>query len=105
MAWSVIRLWKPISGKGQSLSLSTGTAGNFTAVGAQTYAVAIRLAYAATPYMAFVRVGGGSAAAETDFPICSNDPPQLIACGAGDVVSVYQASGSTQTAYLAELTP
>lgn len=101
-----VRYGRPISGSGQTKSLTTAVAASFTKVGSQTYAVAIRLTYAATPFMAYVRISaaGSNAAANTDYPICSNDPPQVLACAPGDIVSVYQASGSTQSVELCELT-
>jgi len=101
-----VRPWRPILGSGQTEALTSGTAANFAAVGSETYAVAVRLAPAATAYIAFIRISGSgaSAAAEKDYPISSSDPPQILACGPGDVVSVYQASGSAGTVYLCELT-
>jgi hypothetical protein len=104
--------WRPIPGSGQSLSLTSGTAATFAnalgaaAFGAATYAFAIRLSPAATAYIATVTVtkAGTAATASTDYPISSSDYSQVIGCAPGDKVSVYQASGSTQTAYLCELT-
>jgi len=99
--------WKPIPGTGQTLSLTSGTAGTFTnAVGTATYAIAVRLAPAATAYLGTLTVShaGTAATASTDYPIGSGDPPQIIACMPGDKVSLYQASGSTGTAVMCELT-
>lgn len=102
-----IRPWRPIDGSGQTVSLTSGTAGAFAnAVGNETYAIAFKLAPAATAYIAFVRISaaGTNAAANTDFPVASTDPPQIFRITPGEKVSVYQASGSTESAYMCELT-
>lgn len=99
--------WYPIAGTGQSKSLTSATAGSFTnKMGLQTHAFKLALSPAATPYVATVTVtaAGTAATASTDYPVTSNTDLQPIACKPGDTVSVYQASGSTQTAYLCELT-
>jgi hypothetical protein len=101
------RPWRIIPGTGQTLALTSGTAGKFAnPVGAQTYAFVIRLAPSATAYIAMVTVSkaGTLATASTDYPISTSDPPITIVCAGGDSVSVYQASGSSMNAYLCELT-
>lgn len=102
-----IRAGRPISGSGQTLALTSGTAAPFAAaMGGETNAFKFRFGFAATPFMGFVRVSGSgaAAAANKDYPICSNDPPIDISCAPGDQVSVFQSSGGAQTAYLCELT-
>lgn len=98
---------KIIAGSGQSLSLTSGSAASFTnKVGSQTYLVAVKLAPAATAFIATVRISqaGTAATASTDYAIASSDPPQILGCNPGDKVNVLQSSGSTATAYLCELT-
>jgi hypothetical protein len=100
--------WRIIPGTGQSLALTSGNSVSFAnAVGTETYAVAFRLAPTATAYIATVTVshaGGTPATATTDYPVASSDYPQIIGVSPGDKLSVYQASGSTGTAYMCELT-
>ena len=101
------RPWRIIPGTGQTVSLTTATAAAFTnAVGAQTYAVAVRFAPAATPYVGLITISkaGTAATASKDYPMSSNDPTTVFACGPGDTISCYQASGGTVAAYLCELT-
>ncbi|MGC1477332.1 MAG: hypothetical protein WA804_15905 [Terriglobales bacterium] len=106
------RPWRIIPGSGQSLSLTTATAATFanalgaSTLGGQTYAVAVRFAPAATPYVGLVTIthAGTAATASTDYPMSSNDPTTVFICAPGDKVSCYQASGGTVLAYLAELT-
>jgi len=102
MAWTPISPWKIIPGSGQSVTAGGAGLQTFTnPVGAQTDAVAVRLAPAATPYLATIRVGQ-SATATTDYPIASTDPPQIIGVGRGQSVSIFfSAAGSAQ---LCELT-
>lgn len=98
--WTPISPWKIRPGTGQTVT-NAGT-GNlaFVAVGAQTQAVAIRLAPATTPYIAMVRIGQAATVA-LDYPIASTDPPQILGVGEGDIVEVYfTAAGS---AFLVEL--
>jgi hypothetical protein len=105
--WTPISPWKVIDGSGQTVSLTSGTAASPTnKVGSQTYAIAVRFAPAATAYIGFVRISaaGTAAAAQTDYPISSSDPPQILGCKAGEKVSFYQASGSTESVYMCELT-
>lgn len=105
--WTPEAPWKPIPGSGQSKSLTSASAGSFTnKMGAQTRAFAFALSPAATPYVATVTVTNAATAAtaSTDYPVVSNAQTAVIGCSPGDTVSVYQASGSTQTAYLCEVT-
>lgn len=100
--------YRPLAGTGQSLSLTTAVAGTFgNAMGVNTYAFKLALSPAATPYVATVTVthAGTAATANTDYPVTSNTDLAPIGCSPGDKVSVYQASGATQTAHLCELTP
>ena len=75
-------------------------------MGLQTRAFKLALSPASTPYVATVTVtaAGTAATASTDYPVTSNTDLAPIACSPGDIVSVYQASGSTQTAYICDLT-
>lgn len=101
------RPWRIIPGTGQELAAqASGSAGNFTKVGKQTYVVAVRVQPSATPYVATVTISaaGTAATASTDYPISSSDPTTTFVCAPGDIVSVYQASGSAQNIYMCELT-
>lgn len=105
MPWAPLSPWKIVPGTGQSLALTSGTAASFAnAVGQYTQAIAIRFAPASTPFLGTVTTSGSAATASKDYPIASTDPPQIIGIGGGQTVSVYQASGSSATAYLVELT-
>lgn len=100
--------YRPIAGTGQSLSLTSGTAASFTnVIGKSTYAFKLALSPAATPYVATVTVSNAATAATAskDYPVTSNTDLAPIGCSPGDTVSVYQASGSIQTAYICDLTP
>lgn len=99
--WTPISPWKIRPGSGQTATnAGTGNVPFTNAVGAQTQAIAVRLAPAATPYIAMVRIGQAATVA-LDYPISSTDPPQIIGVGEGDSVNVYfTAAGS---AFLVEL--
>jgi hypothetical protein len=101
--WTPISPWKIQPGTGQVVT--AGAAGNqaFTnPVGKQTDAIAIRLAPAATPYLATVTTSGAAGTASTDYPIASTDPPQIIGVGRGQSVNVY--FGAAGSAVMCELT-
>ena len=105
--WVPISPWKAVPGSGQTKSLTSGTAASFTKqMGSETRAFALALTPAATPYVATVTVTamGTAATASTDYPVVSNAQAVVIGCSPGDIVNVLQSSGSTQTAYLCELT-
>jgi hypothetical protein len=94
-----------INGSGQSVTAGAAGSQTFTnAVGTQTQAIAVRLAPAATAYLATVRVSdaGTAATASIDYPIASTDQAQLIGVAPGQKVSIYfSAAGS---AVMCELT-
>ena len=79
--WVPISPWKIRPGTGQTATnAGTGTVAFTNPVGAQTQAIAIRLAPATTPYIAMVRIGQAATVA-LDYPIASTDPPQVIGVG------------------------
>jgi hypothetical protein len=103
--WTPISPWKIVPGSGQTNTVAGVGAQSFTnAVGANTQAIAIRLLpliSSSAPYVAMVRIGG-TATAALDYPISSNDPPQILGIGEGQAVSVYFPGAGT--AYMCELT-
>lgn len=101
--WTAIAPWKIQPGTGQSVTAGAAGAQTFTnPVGKQTDAIAIRLAPAATPYLATVTTSGVAGTATTDYPIASTDPPQIIGVGRGQSVSIY--FGAAGSAQMCELT-
>lgn len=107
MGWTATAPFRPIAGTGQSLSLTSGTAATFTnKMGLQTHAFVFKFSPGTTAYIGTLAISqaGTAATASTDYPVASTDIPVIVGCAPGDKVSVYQASGSTQTAYLCELT-
>lgn len=94
-----------VGGSGQLVTAGAAGSQTFTnAVGSQTHAIAVRLAPAATAYLATVRVSadGTAGTASTDYPIASSDSTQIIGVAPGEKVSVYfSAAGS---AVMCELT-
>jgi hypothetical protein len=98
MGWMPVAPWKIQPGTGQTVTASVAGNETFTnAVGAQTDAIAIRLAPASTPYMATITTSDVAATTSTDYPIASTDPPQIIGVGRGQKVSVYfPGAGSAQ---------
>lgn len=100
--WTPISPWKIVPGSGQTVTnAGTGNLAFTNAVGAQTQAIAIRLAPATTPYIAMVRIGSAATVA-FDYPISSTDPPQVIGVGEGATVNVY--FGAAGSAFMVELT-
>ena len=100
--WMPISPWKIIPGSGQTVTAGAAGEEAFTnAVGSETMAIAIRLAPAATAYLATVRIGG-TATSSTDYPIASTDPPQVLGIGPGQTVTVY--FGAAGSAQMCELT-
>lgn len=104
MAWLPVAPWRIIDGSGQSVTAGAAGKQTFTnAVGSSTQAIAVRLAPAATPYLATVRIGAGAnATASTDYPIASTDPAQIFGIAPGQKVSVY--FGAAGSAVMCELT-
>lgn len=94
-----------VNGSGQSVTAGAAGSQTFTnAVGTQTHAIAVRLAPAATAYLATVRISdaGTAGTASTDYPIASSDPTQLIGIAPGQKVSIY--FGAAGSAVMCELT-
>lgn len=103
MGWTPIAPWKIIPGSGQTVT--AGASGNqafANSVGAQTDAIAIRLAPAATPYLATITTSGAAGTSSTDYPIASTDPPQIIGVGRGQKVNIF--FGAAGSAQMCELT-
>lgn len=101
--WTPISPWKIQPGTGQTVT--AGASGNQTftnPVGAQTDAIAVRLAPATTPYLATITTSGANATSSTDYPIASTDPPQIIGVGRGQKVSIF--FGAAGSAQMCELT-
>lgn len=103
MGDTVIAPLKVIAGSGQLLALSGTTAAAFSAVGAQTRAVALALAPTATATGCTVTIthAGTAATTSTDLFIKTTDPPIIVGCGPGDIVNMKPLASCN--AYLTEL--
>lgn len=98
--------WRPIAGTGQSLALNNGSDAGFTnAVGAQTRAIQLSLAPAATASGCLVKItqAGTAATATTDILIKTTDTGLVIGCSPGDRVHAWGLAASL-TLYMVELT-
>lgn len=81
----VVVPYKISPGTYQLGTLASATAGAFTKVGAQTYAILIAVE-ASTATYALVSTDA-TASSTVGFPIKSSDPPIILGCAPGTVVS------------------
>ena len=108
--WTPISPWKIIAGSGQTLTVNSGSSSAFTnpvgaaSLGGHTQAIAISLAPTATATGCLVKItkAATAATASQDFFIKTTDPPMILGCVPGDVVTCYGLAACT--AYLTELT-
>lgn len=103
MGWLPISPWRPLAGKGQSISISNASLSS-TAFGDNVQAVQISATgnchVAVAPYV----VGVSPAATATDTLVKATDPPLVVRVAPGEAIAVIQDGASTGTLNIVEVT-
>lgn len=102
--WTTTAPWKLIAGSGQTLAVTTSSAGFTNVMGPETRAFAISLEPTVTATGATVRVTAAALAATTaeGIFIKTTDGPLVVGCTPGEKVTVIGLAAAT--AHLVELT-
>ena len=104
MKWLTICPWRPLAGKGQTLSISN-TSLSSTAFGDNVQAIQISALggnchVAVAPFV----TGTSPIAAATDMLVKASDPPLVIRIAPGEAIAVIQDGASTGTLNVVEVT-
>jgi hypothetical protein len=93
MSGMQLALWRPIPGTGRKVTSGSGSSVSDTvAMGKQTYAV--QLSATTDPVVITIAQPAVAATAAKDVLIKATDPPLLLACAPGDIISAYGIGGA-----------
>lgn len=98
MGWTPLSPVRPISGKGQNLTLGSASVQS-TAIGAYTQMVLL-----SATGNCHVAVGTSPTAVATDMLIKATDPPIAVRVAGGEKIAVIQDGSSTGTLNITEAT-
>jgi hypothetical protein len=104
MGWTPISPWRPLAGKGQTLSISNASLSS-TPFGDNVQAVQIS-ALGGNCHIAVGQyvVGTSPNAVVTDLLVKASDPPLVIRVAPGEAIAVIQDASSTGTLNIVEMT-
>ncbi|MGN6654923.1 MAG: hypothetical protein ACTHJ9_06255 [Rhodanobacter sp.] len=103
MGWTTISPWRPLAGKGQSISITNASLSS-NAFGDNVQAVQISATGNCHVAIAPFVTGTAPTATATDMLVKASDPPLVIRVAPGEAIAVIQDGASTGTLNVVEMT-
>ena len=102
MGWTTISPWRPLAGKGQSISITNASLSSnaFDNVQAVQISATGNCHVAIAPFV----TGTAPTATATDMLVKASDPPLVIRVAPGEAIAVIQDGASTGTLNVVEMT-